>query len=136
MYTTFLISQYFDNFSLVSLFASPLGGEVLLELYKLTDFSVSRFLNEASLAPTLAGTSGYYAPEVFSEKHHARCDVFSLGVALLECALGQYAFSQLSKYGQNGTTKEWVTISRTAIMGVIDLKLRKLVIKMLAFDSD
>ena len=48
--------------------------------YKLTDFGVSRFIGDTSLASTLAGSPGYWAPEVVTDKHDARCDVFSLGV--------------------------------------------------------
>ena len=54
----------------------------------------SRMLNESSAASTLVGTKMYMAPEIHDgKKYDHRCDIFSSGMVLLECELGQYPFS-------------------------------------------
>ena len=59
------------------------------KIFKLADFGVSRILGPEKWATTYAGTPGYWAPEVrYQSKHDGRCDIFSLGLVLLECATG------------------------------------------------
>ncbi|KAL8158676.1 hypothetical protein V2J09_000213 [Rumex salicifolius] len=63
---------------------------------KITDFGVSAILTSTSgLAFTVAGTCHYMAPERFSEGANGydyKSDIWSLGLVILECALGEYPY--------------------------------------------
>ena len=62
---------------------------------KLTDFGVARLVDGTRLteAGTTLGTANYLAPEqVTSSEITPACDVYSLGLVLLECLTGSVAF--------------------------------------------
>eukprot|EP00158_Paraphelidium_tribonemae_P005287 Partr_v1_DN27266_c0_g1_i2_m38898 putative kinase kinase len=59
---------------------------------KICDFGVSATL-ESTLADTFVGTGAYMSPErITGEKYSVQCDVWSLGLTLLELGLGRYPF--------------------------------------------
>ena len=61
-------------------------------VFKLTDFGISRFwYGMQSVPDSWVRTDGYYAPEVL-DGHAFPLDIWSLGVVLIECALGKRAF--------------------------------------------
>ena len=104
--------------------------------YKLTDFYLSRFIRNASFLSTLVLSPCYYAPEVLlTEKYDVRCDVFSLGVVLLECALGRYPFGDVVTYGQLVATERLARIMPTVIQTVDD-RFKKLLIRMLVLNPN
>jgi len=73
------------------------------KIFKLADFGVSRILGPEKWATTYAGTPGYWAPEVRNQsKHDGRCDIFSLGLVLLECATGNNPLAKIKtrEYGK------------------------------------
>uniref|UniRef100_A0A914CFF1 mitogen-activated protein kinase kinase n=1 Tax=Acrobeloides nanus TaxID=290746 RepID=A0A914CFF1_9BILA len=72
---------------------------------KLCDFGVSRILQD-SLATTVVGTMAYWPPERFTGeegKFDIRHDVWSLGIALVETALGSYPLSENSSFDASFT---------------------------------
>ncbi|THG12477.1 hypothetical protein TEA_022982 [Camellia sinensis var. sinensis] len=77
-----------------------LGREV-----KITDFGVSTILASTSgQANTLIGTYNYMSPErIRANRHGYRSDIWSLGVILLECAVGQFPYSPPQEEG-------WTTV--------------------------
>ena len=61
---------------------------------KICDFGVSGFL-ENTLANTFVGTGAYMSPErIQGGRYSVQCDVWSLGLTLLELGLGRYPFHQ------------------------------------------
>uniref|UniRef100_A0A914EJ01 mitogen-activated protein kinase kinase n=1 Tax=Acrobeloides nanus TaxID=290746 RepID=A0A914EJ01_9BILA len=66
---------------------------------KLCDFGVSRILQE-SLATTIIGTMAYWPPERFTGvgSFDIRHDVWSLGITIVETALGSYPLSKNSSF--------------------------------------
>ncbi|CAF4219362.1 unnamed protein product, partial [Rotaria magnacalcarata] len=68
------------------LLTSPDTNETLV---KITDFGLSRFINETTLMKTFCGTPNYLAPEVLSTRgegsYSNKVDVWSLGVILYIC---------------------------------------------------
>jgi len=62
---------------------------------KIADFGVSKQnQNTAQSAHTWVGTVKYMSPERFeTEKYNEKCDIWSLGMILLECALGHYPYN-------------------------------------------
>ena len=50
---------------------------------KLTDFGLSKYLEESKITYTFAGTPEYLAPEVFLKKGHGKAvDFWSLGIVI------------------------------------------------------
>lgn len=70
-------------------------SNILLDRYgnvKLCDFGVSGEVVN-SLATTFVGTQYYMAPErIMGKPYNVRCDVWSLGLTLLEVAMGQFPY--------------------------------------------
>ena len=99
--------------------------------YKLTDFGVSRVLTDGCLASTLTGSLGYYAPEALKEKKYdARCDVWSLGMVLLECATGKYPFGKPKEYAQLCLNNGFQKIVEQSLV-LIPISLSPILVKML-----
>lgn len=60
---------------------------------KIADFGIARYLNTHELATTLCGSPMYMAPEVVLEKPYSiKADLWSVGVMLYECAVGNITF--------------------------------------------
>ena len=59
---------------------------------KIIDFGLSRHLEENVLASTIAGTPGYFSPELFMKKPYSfPSDIFALGLILYElCTLKMF----------------------------------------------
>ena len=76
------------------LLSSPDTTETLV---KITDFGLSRFINETTLMKTFCGTPNYLAPEVLLTRGEAsytnKVDVWSLGVILYICLVGYPPFN-------------------------------------------
>ncbi|KAI4377454.1 hypothetical protein MLD38_015075 [Melastoma candidum] len=70
------------------------GGEV-----KITDFGVSTIMaNTSGLANTFVGTYNYMSPERISgSMHGTKSDIWSLGLVMLECAMGRFPYSPPEK---------------------------------------
>ncbi|GER34368.1 MAP kinase kinase [Striga asiatica] len=68
---------------------------------KITDFGVSTILASTSgLADTFVGTYIYMAPERISGSNYGyRSDMWSLGLVLLECAMGHFPYSPPNPQG-------------------------------------
>ena len=103
-------------------------------LFKLTGFAVSRFLSEGNLTSSFVGTYGYMAPEAFTDKYDARGDIWSLGMVVLECALGHRPLRK-SHYDKLIVTKE-IFGKLTTILNQVDIKLRNLLQHMLTEDPN
>jgi len=76
------------------LLVQPETNETII---KITDFGLSRFINETSLMKTFCGTPNYLAPEVLATRGESsytnKVDVWSLGVILYICLVGYPPFS-------------------------------------------
>jgi mitogen-activated protein kinase kinase 3 len=76
------------------------GGNILLAsdgAVKLTDFGLSRELQTSVLAKTFVGTFKYLSPErMASSAYDYKADTWSLGLVLLEGALGKYPYPESS----------------------------------------
>ncbi|KAI9285177.1 kinase-like domain-containing protein [Umbelopsis sp. AD052] len=60
---------------------------------KICDFGVSGQLNKNSVADTFVGTSSYMSPErILGSPYSVKSDVWSLGITLMELALGRFPF--------------------------------------------
>lgn len=68
---------------------------------KLTDFGLSRLLETAMLANTFVGSFRYMSPErVLHEPYGASADVWSLGMVLLEAAMGRFPYDEADSGSQ------------------------------------
>lgn len=67
---------------------------------KLTDFGITTQLaSTLEDADTFVGTSAYMSPErIEGKKYSYPSDIWSLGVSLIECAIGKYPYPQTSVY--------------------------------------
>mmetsp|Transcript_115232 Transcript_115232/g.298774 ORF Transcript_115232/g.298774 Transcript_115232/m.298774 type:complete len:733 (-) Transcript_115232:42-2240(-) len=67
---------------------------------KLTDFGLSRSMNNASLtAGTFVGTSTYMSPErCLGEDYGFASDIWSIGMVLFELATGRYPFGECKSF--------------------------------------
>ncbi|KAI3385159.1 hypothetical protein SNEBB_000040 [Seison nebaliae] len=65
---------------------------------KVTDFGLSKFVDESSMLKTFCGTPNYLAPEILQSKGHGtyshKVDLWSLGVILFICLVGYPPFSE------------------------------------------
>ena len=63
---------------------------------KIADFGVSgKMEHTADWKNTWAGTMMYMAPErILGEKYQADSDLWSLGLTLYQCAMGQFPFEE------------------------------------------
>ncbi|CAG2053481.1 unnamed protein product [Timema podura] len=63
-----------------------MASEKMKSIVKVTDFGLSKFINEETLATTYCGSPHYVAPEILKSKGHGaytkKVDVWSLGVVL------------------------------------------------------
>jgi mitogen-activated protein kinase kinase 1 len=61
---------------------------------KITDFGVSgKLANTIAKAQTFVGTVTYMSPErIRAQDHASNSDIWSLGLTILECALGYYPY--------------------------------------------
>nr|CAD7442478.1 unnamed protein product [Timema bartmani] len=63
-----------------------MASEKMKSIVKVTDFGLSKFINEETLATTYCGSPHYVAPEILQSKGHGaytkKVDVWSLGVVL------------------------------------------------------
>ncbi|KAK8805874.1 hypothetical protein WA158_002530 [Blastocystis sp. Blastoise] len=71
-------------------------GNILLNSrgeVKLTDFGISRGLEDRSLAVTNIGTAYYMSPERVNVKgYNSKAEIWSVGIILLECLRGKFPF--------------------------------------------
>ncbi|KAL0905939.1 hypothetical protein M5K25_024392 [Dendrobium thyrsiflorum] len=67
---------------------------------KISDFGVSAVLASSSgLRDTFTGTYNYMSPERISgDKHGYPCDIWSLGLVMLECATGQFPYPPVDSF--------------------------------------
>ncbi|GAB2291854.1 serine/threonine protein kinase [Dionaea muscipula] len=79
---------------------------------KITDFGVSAILTSTSgLAHTSVGTYHYMSPERFSESTYGyRSDIWSMGLVLLECAIGRFPYTPTDQGGWTDHFSLMVTI--------------------------
>ena len=99
--------------------------------YKITDFCVSSLIDPMFIQSTLMD-SGYFAPELFTTDigEISRCDIWSLGVILLECAIGHYPFVNSNTYFVQVIRKEIYKKIETTLLE-IPLELSDLISKIL-----
>lgn len=78
---------------------------------KLTDFGLSKEISTAVLAKTFVGSFKYMSPErMLTMPYGYSSDIWSLGLVLLECALGKYPYPESSStigYVTIGTRVKW-----------------------------
>jgi serine/threonine protein kinase len=62
---------------------------------KVSDFGISRFVdNTVAQCQTFTGTVTYMSPERISGGQYGfPCDIWALGLTLLECATGRYPYN-------------------------------------------
>ena len=61
--------------------------------FKLSDFGISRHLDQSKMASTIVGSPVYMAPEVIrGDAYDGRCDLWSLGCVLHEAYMGRSLF--------------------------------------------
>lgn len=67
---------------------------------KIADFGITRELDSSlAAAETFVGSTPYMAPErILAGKHSFSTDVWSLGISILECALGQYPYGKANSF--------------------------------------
>lgn len=75
------------------------AGNILLDTrgnVYLSDYGVSASLKKGQKRGTLVGTPSWMAPEVCSQTgHDEKADIWSIGITLIEMALGQAPYSEL-----------------------------------------
>lgn len=94
-------------------------SNVLLSLtgeIKIVDFGMARQLKSSEQAQTYLGTMIYMAPERLTNKPYSfKSDVWSLGLLIYECALGQFPISteqsQICFWDVNDFVKDDVSVS-------------------------
>nr|CAD7569710.1 unnamed protein product [Timema californicum] len=68
-----------------------MASEKMKSIVKVTDFGLSKFINEETLATTYCGSPHYVAPEILQNKGHGsytkKVDVWSLGLVLYDAGL-------------------------------------------------
>ena len=76
---------------------------------KLADFGLAKQMEKNQLLQTVCGTTAYMAPEVMCQsKYDSKADIWSLGVILYECLMGQLpsdildSSNVVTKYKSNG----------------------------------
>lgn len=68
-------------------------------IIKVSDFGLSRHVDENSLASTTCGTPGYVAPEILEQKpYNQTCDYFSIGVVLFTMLCGEAPFFEEDRF--------------------------------------
>ncbi|CAD8109335.1 unnamed protein product [Paramecium sonneborni] len=66
---------------------------------KLTDFGISRDLEQSAFCTTNCGTQAYMSPErIGAKKYNHLSDIWSFGIVLYELAMGKYPFSSAKTY--------------------------------------
>ncbi|XXQ33468.1 mitogen-activated protein kinase kinase [Plasmodiophora brassicae] len=66
---------------------------------KITDFGISTELPENAVATTFVGTCTYMSPErIIGEDYSFPSDIWSLGITIMECALGRYPYPNAGEY--------------------------------------
>ena len=71
---------------------------VLGYIVKLSDFGLSKELNENELTATIVGTPLTQAPEVLcKEKYDSKCDLWSIGVIIYQLIFDRIPFNVKSK---------------------------------------
>lgn len=62
---------------------------------KLSDFGIAKKISTDDYTSTWIGTSRYMSPECLEGKEYQHgCDVWCLGVSILECAIGKFPFNE------------------------------------------
>ena len=95
---------------------------------RLTDFGLSRFLNDASRTKHTAGTPSYMPPEAFDGRYSPQSDLWATGVMLQELLVGRLPF-----VGQDISSLMGAIMRRDPepLPNTIPLKLRQVVARAL-----
>lgn len=104
-------------------------------LIKVSDFGLSKFVQNDSVMRTLCGTPLYVAPEVLLTggrgSYTKKVDIWSLGVVLFTCLSGTLPFSD--EYGSPATDqiKKGKFAFRSSVWRTVSSAAKKLILKML-----
>jgi serine/threonine protein kinase len=66
---------------------------------KLTDFGISRDLEQSAFCTTMVGTYTYMSPErIEGKKYNHLSDIWSFGIMIYELATGKYPYTSTKTY--------------------------------------